>query len=220
MQLGQMGRYGEAIAELNAAYVEKPLPLILFNIGLYQQRLGNREAAIAAYEQYLAADLSGDPAQRLEAHNALAQLRPPPLAPYFFAPAPQMPSCCVDCRPIDLRCKPRSHRGLLSAGITLLTIGYGLSATAGVIPLVFGFSATASDVLLVPIVGPLITIGLANSIFTTPFLLLDAGMQIAGLAMTIAGARRGAHESQPAAPLAWAPWAGPSGAGFALRGHF
>jgi hypothetical protein len=68
-------RYREALVELRAAYAERPSALVLHRIGEVQQRLGDANAAIVAYEGVLT-NAGADDALRTDAKAHLAVLLP------------------------------------------------------------------------------------------------------------------------------------------------
>jgi tetratricopeptide (TPR) repeat protein len=70
------GRYAAALAEFEAGYRRRPIPLFLFNAAQAARRGGQREKAIELYRQFLA--LAPDAPQRSETQHQLALLEPPP----------------------------------------------------------------------------------------------------------------------------------------------
>ena len=52
----QAGRFQEAVALLREAYAKKPVPVLLYNLGRAYEGLGDQDAALKAYTDYLAAD--------------------------------------------------------------------------------------------------------------------------------------------------------------------
>ncbi len=52
----QAGRFQEAVTLLKEAYAKKPVPVLLYNLGRAYEGLGDQDAALQAYTDYLAAD--------------------------------------------------------------------------------------------------------------------------------------------------------------------
>jgi tetratricopeptide (TPR) repeat protein len=71
--LYQAGRYGDAVAELEAEYALEPNPAVLFNIGQAYRYWGRSEEAIRAYRHYLAQ--APRDANRWEAERAIAEIQ-------------------------------------------------------------------------------------------------------------------------------------------------
>jgi tetratricopeptide (TPR) repeat protein len=72
-QFYRAGRYGEAIAELEAEYALDANPVVLFNLGQTYRFWGKSEEAIRAYRHYLAQ--APQAANRWEAERAIAEIR-------------------------------------------------------------------------------------------------------------------------------------------------
>jgi tetratricopeptide (TPR) repeat protein len=71
--LYRLTRFDEALTEFAAAYQLLPEPAFLYNIAQCQRELGHDEAAVKAYEQYLATAPSDDPS-RSEVEKTIATL--------------------------------------------------------------------------------------------------------------------------------------------------
>ncbi len=77
------GDFREAAKDLEAAYGLEPAPVLLYNLARAYEGMGEKEAAIAAYERYLKvqpdADNRGLVEKRLEAlRQEVARSKPPP----------------------------------------------------------------------------------------------------------------------------------------------
>lgn len=62
-RLYQLGEFDEALAEYKAAYVSKPDPAFLFNVGQCHRKLGRIDDAIAAYQGFLKRAEADDPSR-------------------------------------------------------------------------------------------------------------------------------------------------------------
>lgn len=145
------GRFREALGEYQRAYDLAPVPELLFNIARCREQLGETAAAIAGYEQYLAAKPNAEDRADVESH--LEQLRaglpspapatapppttaPPPLTVAPPAVAPPVASPVTQERP--------SRRGLwiglgvgasvVAVGAVLLGVFLGRPTTADPVP--------------------------------------------------------------------------------------
>jgi tetratricopeptide (TPR) repeat protein len=97
-KLAAKSKFAEAYAEFEAGYAANPLPAFLFNMGEAARGMGNVEKARTAYEQFLAAEQSGQLADaararlvEIEKANPKpppAPVEPPPAATPPPAPAP------------------------------------------------------------------------------------------------------------------------------------
>ena len=69
-----LGRYPDALREFRDGYALEPRPEFLINLGQVHRKLGNRAAAVAMFEQFLAGTTTDDP-RRLAVHDILRDLR-------------------------------------------------------------------------------------------------------------------------------------------------
>jgi tetratricopeptide (TPR) repeat protein len=67
-----LGRYSEALAEYEAAYLSVQDPPFLFNIAQCQRKMGKDEEALAAYRSYLR--VAPNPPNRAEVQKRIAEL--------------------------------------------------------------------------------------------------------------------------------------------------
>ena len=70
LDLIQQGKYADAIKELEKANALLPSPNIVYNIARSQAAIGNNEAAVAAYKEYL----KSDPADKVAVNAIVSQL--------------------------------------------------------------------------------------------------------------------------------------------------
>jgi hypothetical protein len=124
-----------------------------------------------------------------------------------------------------------SNKGLLAAGISLLATGYVPALICGALfgPITpsSGIDAPAiggatSWTLLIPVLGPFVSgiIGANNLAWSLPWVFADGAMQVAGLAMIVAGARD--HHKVPVIleNARFTPYAAPGGGGMMMTGRF
>lgn len=71
----QQGDYDKAIANWNAAYAKDPKPLIQYNLGGAFERVGRIDAAVAAFDKYLATAPDDDRVRRAEVGAKIERLR-------------------------------------------------------------------------------------------------------------------------------------------------
>lgn len=238
-ELARGDRHREALREWTAAYNARQAPRLLYEMGRSQQSLGLVAEAVSSYERFLAADRGEDPAARADAEAQLARLR---LLPGARGAAPLRPQPVGlgepedgDVRYVPVRYERRPNRGLLTAGITLLSIGYGAAFVTGTtMTTISGTSSSsssadraftnASGILIIPIVGPIISSiylpsasrSEAVAYWSLPWMLTSAPLQVAGLIMTVIGAKD--VRARPVTPalserLQIAPYSMPGGGG-------
>lgn len=93
-RLYKLGRFREALAEFEGAYLDKADPAFLFNIGQCQRMLGQREPALRAYRNYLRD--RPDAINRKDVESLIAELeRPQPSPPTSTVP-PTTPAAGVE----------------------------------------------------------------------------------------------------------------------------
>lgn len=75
-ELYQLGRYREAIAQLEAALKYDPeAPELLYNLGLVHEKLGDADEAVDAYQRYLKAlGPDADPEEKTKIESAIKRL--------------------------------------------------------------------------------------------------------------------------------------------------
>lgn len=237
--LFQRERYPEAMQAWEAAYAIRPIPWLLYRLGQVHQRLGQAEAALAYYLRYLDEAAEQDPRTSADVRAQVRQLRTaragmPPAAPAVTQEAPAAPLS------LSVPAAPRRRTGLLWGGVALWTAAYLPAAITGIAygaaydprynTLVLGARVHDSALdgafysLLIPVGGPFLSailFPLSNRnagqamVWSMTWSLLDGAAQIAGLAMTVAGARRGAPPR-----LSLAPFTHPGGSGVAMSGSF
>jgi tetratricopeptide (TPR) repeat protein len=131
-------RYAEAVVEFEAARAVKPLPAFDYNIGLCHDRLEHPEAAVEAYQRYVAAKPDAPDAARvrerigiLKERIARATVRAPvppaakPEAP-IPKPAPPPATATVPAVPSPATARPRRVVAgwVLAAGAAGLAVGW------------------------------------------------------------------------------------------------
>lgn len=120
------GRYDRALEEFNEAHRVSGRAAFLYNIGVCHERLGHREAAIEAYEQYLAAEPNA--AERATTLERIRVLRasapkaePPPTAKAQPVLVPASPA--VASSPPPERRKRRWIWGVVGGAAALAVAG-------------------------------------------------------------------------------------------------
>lgn len=123
--LYEAGRYHEARAAFLRAYQLSGLPALLYNLGLTEERLGDRAAAIAHWEEYLRSPDVPDRAQVRAELMRLKQAEAPRALPLVPAPGPAP--------------------GVAQSGARPLRIGSFVTAGFGVAGVVVGAALIAVD---------------------------------------------------------------------------
>lgn len=178
------GKLAEAAAALRTQYEATREALLLLREARLRLRLGEKDAALAGFRQFLAEAKEPHAALRAEAEAAIHELAPPPPPPSPLLEPPQLPPppmvsteppsplaqdlrlvpapADVDVQLPDPALEARQNRKLLITGSVLLAAGY---LPALVMPMVFaGFldqegapTPAANFTLLVPVLGPLLS---------------------------------------------------------------
>ncbi len=229
--LMQGEQYKAALDELNAAYALRQSPRLLYEIGKAQQRLGNAQEAIAAYERFLAADPGTDPALSSTAREQLNTLQritgaSQPLAPQ----APAVPS-------VPVHLELRTNAGLMAGGAVLFGASYLAAIITGSLLLgdnsssscsyyynsscSAGSLSAASGTLLIPFAGPLIaSVVYREPYWSIPWALVDGVGQAGGLAMMIYAAKHPKRVPIYGTNFHLAPYGGAGTAGLVAVGRF
>ena len=98
------GRYAPAMAEFKRAYELAPVPELLFNIARCQEQLGDLRAAIASYDQYLAAKPNAEDRAAIEAQiESLRRSLPPAAEPPAVEPTRAPPAAQPSSPPAEPR---------------------------------------------------------------------------------------------------------------------
>jgi hypothetical protein len=232
-------QYERALVELQTAYSLRQRPILLLGIARVQQALGLAAEAVASYRRYLIAETAPAPAEQKEAEQAIARL-----SAFLPRPADAAPSAGV--LPLRVETRP-SHRGMIAAGWTLLSIGYAFAFGTGIgMGLVWNSYGGSSSyyasrephsasgyTLLIPVLGPLISGitapatagsngGLYAMIWTLPWLLTDLPMQIVGLALILQGRKTPQQTIVPnvLSRVNIRPYSSPTGGGLVAYGTF
>lgn len=235
-------RHSDALRLWHAAYTQRQRPELLLHIARAEQRLGLTDAAIDAYRRYLTAEPNPPPALRSEAEQALASLSrlsrpvlpPPQLLPPGTGAVPGVPPAFDDeGRPVALRVVSRPYNSSMrTAGIVLLSIGYGVSFLVGVtMGSILITQSSSKDrafgrgafTLLVPIAGPLISGIVMPTTYDTqavgywsmPWIFTAGAMQIVGIGLWAGAYRHPQKKLVPAyaSDLRVLPAVGPGFAG-------
>ncbi|MBL9003578.1 MAG: tetratricopeptide repeat protein [Myxococcales bacterium] len=115
--------FDEALAEFQAAYAARQMPLLLVNIGRTMQKLGRPKDALSHYERFLRAEPKIDPETKKRVEDYITQVKAliesepaqpdkpatAPLTPVSAAPAPPAP--------------PPPGRNLMIAGGAVALVG-------------------------------------------------------------------------------------------------
>jgi len=137
-QLFDEANHAEALLAFEAAYAAYPAPEFQYDIGLCHERLGHTEAAIAAFEAYLAA--KPDAADRLDVRHRIAALRarlpppPPPNEPERKVPEPvptPTKAKTIESPPAPVDIAPVRERGLRAGAAVALALALGLGIGIG-----------------------------------------------------------------------------------------
>ncbi|MGZ3441560.1 MAG: tetratricopeptide repeat protein [Polyangia bacterium] len=88
----KLGEYDAAIADFQAGYKLKPLPLFLFNIAQAARVSGKAELAVEYYQQYIEAETLMTAPELIVARQQLEALRAPALPPPTPPPAEPAPA--------------------------------------------------------------------------------------------------------------------------------
>jgi hypothetical protein len=228
----QNDQHDEALKELQAAYRVRQLPKLLYEMARAHHRLGNAKEAVDHYQRYLVADPTPDPAMRADSEAQIAALKrflPPPAASLTLPSGYRLDS--PDIRLAPVRYEMRAHRGMLGWGISLLSVGYAAAFMGGVSFAVIGGSSSSRDpagdiraaggTLIIPVAGPFISaLTYRHVAWSLPWALIDGSAQVAGLVLTIVGARTKKKVAVLADKFNLAPYGTPDGGGLVVSGKF
>jgi hypothetical protein len=229
----QNDQHSEALKELQAAYGIRQLPKLLYEMARAHHRLGNGKEAVEHYQRFLIADPTPDPAMKADAEAqlvALKRLLPPPIPvqPSFALP----PGYAPDMRLAPIRYEWRHHRGMVGWGLALLNTAYAAALFTGIsFTVIAGGSGSRNDpagniqaaggTLIIPIAGPFISALVYRHVaWSLPFVLVDGAAQVAGLALTIVGARKKIKVPVLADNFRIAPYGTYDGGGLVVSGKF
>jgi hypothetical protein len=195
----QSGQYREAAQQYEAAYAIDPDLAILERLAQAYRLAGDLPRA-AAIDQRIAAQRGGYAPPPPPTYVA------PSPAPYYVPPSP-LPPVYTYTRP-----RARPGQGLINAGVGLLVAGYASAFVGGIITIGANAYANNGDpkwygaggMLFIPIAGPFATAAYVSDVWwAAPWMVLSGGLQLSGLALTIAGAVvRASHARHPNAPTA------------------
>ncbi len=225
-----IGQLSEALAAYRAAYAQRQEPFILYRMASLHDQLDHPRDALKLYRRYLNENPNLPEERQAEVATNIARLT----------------LSLADSTPAD---SPRSHHdepqtqtqtqrvsvGTMAAGISIWGTSYLISAIVGGLGLAgtqtsqflntnsSGGVAKAQAIfgtLLIPVAGPIVSSALAPvAEWAIPWVLIGAGSQIAGMSMTIAGAR--SRQVSPSSSRAWVlPFVSPASTGLALVGSF
>jgi hypothetical protein len=208
-------RLAEGCVELQLAHDETRDPLLLLRIARLRQRLGDKEAARAAYKRFLIEAKSPHPGLKAEAEEALRALNPPPPPPPPIGDtAPALPPPPLfeqlsepGAEGAIYRGPPRRNKRLMKIGGLLLSAGY---LPALVIPLGLSTSLdrenaptrAANYTLLIPLAGPFISgilapatndnghAGQIASSWSVPWMATSGLLQVTGFTLLVFGAMK------------------------------
>lgn len=202
-------RPSDSLQLLEQAGAERQTPRLYLLKARAYRGLGMLAEARSHYQRYLTASQVSDADEGRERSQAEAEIRE--LNRIQQLTEPVRPAQATDWElssgagMVPIRVETRKHhRGMLAAGISLLSIGYFPALVCGSLFLTENGSSaesrafrTASGLLLLPVIGPL-----ASSIYAAtsykaetmlywglPWVLVDGAMQAAGLGLIIKGYR-------------------------------
>ena len=134
----KQGRVSDALREFHEAYRIAPRPAFHYNIAICHEKLGELDAAIAAYERYLAELPDADDRAAVQDHVSQLRTRlappPPPDAPPAgeYAAPPADEYAAPPPRPVQ---KPVWRRGwfwgVVGGGVALVTTVIIIGAVVG-----------------------------------------------------------------------------------------
>jgi hypothetical protein len=216
--LYQDQRYREALDEYQKVDAQRRSPALIYRLARTHQRLGNAREALAGYQRFLTASTDPPEALRADAERQIERLRLLlPATPEAEPAVPQVP-------PSPLRRPTRS--GLLPAGMALTVSGYLPALITGIATFAAGWPKGVTLPLLLPVLGPVISgivalEGYQPPISVTwglPWIFVDGGVQVVGLALLIAAAVK--RDVAPRARVQIAPWSTRGASGVVAVGQF
>jgi hypothetical protein len=215
-------RYREALDEYQRAYSQRRSPDLLYRLARTQQRLGKGREALICYQRFLSSLTDPPEGLRVDAEREVARLETllRDAVEAEAVPRPETP-------PSLLREAPGRRKRLLAGGLALTAIGYLPALLTGIVTIASGWPDGVTWPLLVPVIGPVISGGVALAGYQPPisvewglpWIILDGTAQVAGLALLIAAARM-KPDGAARARVQIAPWSTRGGSGLAAVGRF
>lgn len=232
--LYQKNESARALREFQAAYQLSPRPKLLYQMAKCYQQLRRYDDAVLLYRRYMREDPALAEEQRARLGALVASLSEMSVPPSSEVGAPPR-SETEESAPVDTGRVPyRRRTGLMVTGIVMLAGSYSATAIFASLGLAGASSLSTQDysqrainevktalqVLYIPVAGPLVSSLLVREpAWSVPWIFLGLGTQVAGLAMTLAGAQKRPVDAQ-ADGVAVVPHLGPTGGGLALVGTF
>lgn len=136
--LFEQGRFDAALAEFQAAYMQRQMPWLLINMGRTLHRLGKPKDALEQYDLYTKAESRIDPETRQRLDKYIAQAQTQAQAQPAEAPAalPAVPSGVPDKSPPRPSDKPLYKKwwfwtAIGGAAAVVIVTGVAIGVTAG-----------------------------------------------------------------------------------------
>lgn len=241
-RLFQEEKYREALPEFQQAYALRQSPAVLLALAQTNQRLGNAEAALDAYERYLIAvpvgaaergdKAFGDAEREAELLRRHVQALRAGRAPSPGITPEVLRALLAESRKETDADRTRSrNRGLMAGGAVLFGAGYfGALMTGSFLVTETDTCGTSSSrvalgpaagTLFVPFLGPVISGLMCREVtWSVPWILVDGAAQIGGLAMMIAASRSNLRLKTQRVSMQLLPYSSSTSHGFALSGRF
>jgi tetratricopeptide (TPR) repeat protein len=221
--------YDAALAEFQAAYSARAMPILLVNIGRTLQKLGRPKEALGYYERFLAAESKVDAETKKRVDDYITQVKAligtePEKTDKPAAVEPQKPAQPVAPAAPPPPPPPPPGRGLVILGSVVAAVGVaGLGAAIGLGVMSQGqyntFQMSTDEFDKLAAKSSARVLGLA--VGATGGALIGVGVQKMRAAKAEKDGKAQPSASSPAAPQAMVlPWASASGAGFVLQGGF
>lgn len=222
-----------ALRELQLAYQISPRPSLLYLMARSYQQLRRYDDAINLYRRYMQADDNLEPEKRARIGALVASLQEMSVPAVSEVTQRRDSDEAADDTAPAATPKYQRRTGLMVSGIVVLASSYSAAAIFGSLGLAGAstlstqqYSRSAIDqakaafgTLYIPVIGPFFSAVLVRKAsYSVPWVLVGLGTQVAGLAMTIAGAQKRPTKQYDAVSVV--PMFGGTNAGLAVLGSF
>ena len=220
-----------ALRDLQAAYQLRPRPVVLYLMAKSYQALRRYDDAINLYRRYLREEPGLDERRRARVGTLIVSMRG--MSPARGEDGREL-GRVADTGEDSAQSGGRRNYGLMVPGIVMMSLSYLGAVTVGSLGLVGstlvdtrGTSQSALaeirgglGALYVPLAGPFFSAVLIRDVtWSVPWVFVGTGTQVAGLVMTIVGARKRPVGGQ-FDPVAILPQLTPNSAGLVVLGRF
>lgn len=221
-----------ALRELQLAYQIAPRSSLLYLMARSYQQLRRYDDAINLYRRYMQEDANLEPEKRARIGALVASLQEMSVPPASEVTQRRDRDDAEDTAPAS-ELKYQRRTGLMVSGIVILACSYSAAALFGSLGLAgtstlskqqysqssIDQAKAAFGTLYIPIIGPFFSAILVREpSYSVPWVLVGLGTQVAGLAMTIAGAQKRPIKQYDAVSVV--PVFGGTHAGLAVLGSF